>query len=121
MTCVPPASNAGLSGVEARGLGRARLCEARGVLEPGAGGDVQELKSVAQQFPEDGKDWADVTLPNASKRRHGKSASHKSKNADQNSLKQLQEKGGSCIRSRADRDPRRFLRSTGLHKIVTFS
>src|SRR5664279_965816 len=43
------------------------------------GGDTQELQSIAQQFPEDRKAGAEVTLPNASKRRHGRSASHKAR------------------------------------------
>src|SRR5664279_2662082 len=43
------------------------------------GGDTQELQSIAQQFPEDRKAGAEVTLPNASKRRHERSASHKAR------------------------------------------
>jgi hypothetical protein len=33
----------------------------------GAGSDVQELQSIPQQFPEDSKDGAEATLPNASR------------------------------------------------------
>ncbi len=45
----------------------------------GTGHDVQELQSIAQQFPKDSKDGAEVTLPNASKWQHGRSASHKAR------------------------------------------
>jgi predicted methyltransferase len=33
----------------------------------GTGHDVQELQSIPQQFPEDSKDRAEATLPNASR------------------------------------------------------
>lgn len=45
----------------------------------GAGGDVRELQSIPQQFPKDRNCGAEVTLPNASQRQHGRSASHKAR------------------------------------------
>ena len=53
-----------------------KLVVTREKLGSGAGGDVQEMQSILQQFLEDSKDGVEVTLPNASKRQQGRSTSH---------------------------------------------
>jgi hypothetical protein len=83
----------------------------RRFLRRTTGDYVQELQSIPQQFPEDRKARSEVTLPNASKWQHGRSASHKARTLTR-VLWSTAAKAGICTRSHADWDLQTFLRRT---------